>query len=109
MVEITIRKRPRSEAVVTQRKFFKKTAKGKVIKGEFPTIENATRAYDPSVLRERYLRDDVACGIEQCRECNADVLPASGDRTHTMFPHGHFILPDTNVFLSQVNSYCQSM
>jgi hypothetical protein len=33
MVEITIRKRPRSEAVVTQRKFFKKTAKGKVIKG----------------------------------------------------------------------------
>ncbi|KAG5336916.1 hypothetical protein C0989_011535 [Termitomyces sp. Mn162] len=33
MVEITIRKRPRSEAVVTQRKFFKKTARGKVIKG----------------------------------------------------------------------------
>ena len=35
MVEITIRKRPRTEAVVTQRKFFKKTARGKVIKGEF--------------------------------------------------------------------------
>jgi len=33
MVEITIRKRPRAEAVVTQRKFFKKTARGKVIKG----------------------------------------------------------------------------
>ena len=33
MVEITIRKRPRTEAVVTQRKFFKKTARGKVIKG----------------------------------------------------------------------------
>ncbi|KAG6853480.1 hypothetical protein C0991_004096 [Blastosporella zonata] len=32
MVEITIRKRPRTEAVVTQRKFFKKTARGKVIK-----------------------------------------------------------------------------
>lgn len=33
MVEITIRKRPRTDAVITQRKFFKKTAKGKVIKG----------------------------------------------------------------------------
>lgn len=33
MVEITIRKRPRAEAVITQRKFFKKTARGKVIKG----------------------------------------------------------------------------
>jgi len=32
--KITIRKRPQSEAVVTQRKFFKKTARGKVIKGE---------------------------------------------------------------------------
>lgn len=36
MAEITIRKRPRTEAVVTQRKFFKKTARGKVIKGESP-------------------------------------------------------------------------
>ena len=33
MVEIKVLKRPRSEAVITQRKFFKKTAKGKVIKG----------------------------------------------------------------------------
>ena len=33
MVEITIKKRPRADAVVTQRRFFKKTARGKVIKG----------------------------------------------------------------------------
>lgn len=33
MVDITIRKRPKSEAIITQRKFFKKTARGKVIKG----------------------------------------------------------------------------
>ena len=32
-VEITIRKRPREDAVITQRKFFRKTARGKVIKG----------------------------------------------------------------------------
>ncbi|KAF9043793.1 RNB-domain-containing protein [Hymenopellis radicata] len=60
MVEITIRKRPQVEAVVTQRKFFKKTARGKVIK----------------VLRERYLRDDVGCGVEDCRECDSEhTLP----------------------------------
>lgn len=34
MDQITIKKRPRSEAVITQRKFFKKTARGKVIKGD---------------------------------------------------------------------------
>ena len=33
MVEICVLKRPASEAVITQRKFFKKTARGKVIKG----------------------------------------------------------------------------
>ena len=33
MVEISVLKRPASEAVITQRKFFKKTARGKVIKG----------------------------------------------------------------------------
>ncbi|KAJ7618363.1 RNB-domain-containing protein [Mycena rosella] len=90
MVDITIRKRPRTEAVVTQRKFFKKTARGKVIK----------------VLRERYLRDDVGCGIQNCTSCDnstADTLPFSGDTQHKSFPEGHFILPDTNVFLSQMD------
>ncbi len=33
MVEIIIRKRQREHAVFTQRKFFKKTARGKVVKG----------------------------------------------------------------------------
>jgi exosome complex exonuclease DIS3/RRP44 len=33
MVEIIIRKRQREDAVFTQRKFFKKTARGKVVKG----------------------------------------------------------------------------
>ncbi|KAJ6569587.1 hypothetical protein B0H19DRAFT_1136142 [Mycena capillaripes] len=90
MVDITIRKRPRTEAVVTQRKFFKKTARGKVIK----------------VLRERYLRDDVGCGIQNCSSCDnsaADTLPFSGDVQHKSFPEGHLVLPDTNVFLSQMD------
>ncbi|KAJ7785712.1 hypothetical protein B0H16DRAFT_2528 [Mycena metata] len=90
MVDITIRKRPRTESVVTQRKFFKKTARGKVIK----------------VLRERYLRDDVGCGIQNCSTCDnstADPLPYSGDTQHKSFPEGHFVLPDTNIFLSQMD------
>ncbi|KIP12193.1 hypothetical protein PHLGIDRAFT_98579 [Phlebiopsis gigantea 11061_1 CR5-6] len=92
MVEITIRKRPRTDAVITQRKFFKKTARGKVIK----------------VLRERYLRDDVSCGIHSCRECAAvedakPTLPSSGSTEHPTFPNGHFVLPDTNVFLAQMD------
>ncbi|RDX49603.1 RNB-domain-containing protein [Lentinus brumalis] len=90
MVEITVRKRPRTEAVVTQRKFFKKTARGKVIK----------------VLRERYLRDDVSCGIHSCQVCASEqesVLPSSGSLEHPSFPNGHFLLPDTNIFLSQMD------
>ncbi|KAI3619840.1 mitotic control protein dis3 [Moniliophthora roreri] len=90
MVEITIRKRPQTEAVITQRKFFKKTARGKVIK----------------VLRERYLRDDVACGLAGCRECpstSEEPLPTNGDQRHQLFPNGHFVLPDTNILLAQMD------
>ncbi|KAH9967857.1 RNB-domain-containing protein [Russula dissimulans] len=90
MVEITIRKRNREDAVSTQRKFFKKTARGKVVK----------------IIRERYLRDDVSCGIEKCRECTSTPgsrLPFSGVLDHKLFPNGHFVLPDTNVFLAQMD------
>ncbi|KAF5351650.1 hypothetical protein D9756_007734 [Leucocoprinus leucothites] len=89
MERIIIKKRPHSEAVVTQRKFFKKTARGKVIK----------------VLRERYLREDVSCGIQSCIACQLPLestLPVTGGQ-HPLFPSGHFILPDTNVFLSQMD------
>lgn len=45
MVEITIRKRPREDAISTQRKFFRKTAKGKVLKGQLNACRpHATRA-----------------------------------------------------------------
>ncbi|EIW76973.1 RNB-domain-containing protein [Coniophora puteana RWD-64-598 SS2] len=90
MPDITIRKRPVEEAEITQRKFFKKTARGKVIK----------------VLRERYLREDVYCGITGCRTCTTaegEGLPHSGERDHKAFPKGHYVLPDTNVFLSQMD------
>ncbi|TFK73064.1 RNB-domain-containing protein, partial [Pluteus cervinus] len=90
--DIFIQKRSRTEAVVTQRKFFKKTARGKVIK----------------VLRERYLRDDVGCGIENCSSCrdsSEGSLPYPGALNHPTYPNGHFLLPDTNVFLNQMDLF----
>ena len=59
-----------------------------------------------TVLRERYLRDDVACGVERCNLCprtKEELLSSSGDKTHKLYPNGHFILPDTNVFLAQMD------
>ncbi|KAI9566793.1 hypothetical protein HD554DRAFT_2024795 [Boletus coccyginus] len=90
MPQITILKRPREEADVTRRKFFKKTSRGKVIK----------------VIRERYLRDDIYCGIIACRICAGavnPVLPAAGDSSHKQFTTGHYVLLDTNIFLSQMD------
>ena len=112
MVEITIRKRPRTDAVVTQRKFFKKTARGKVIKGirqVFKILE--TRLTKSLVLRERYLRDDVSCGIQNCSLCDSSLgstLPSNGSFEHQLYSTGHFLVPDTNVFLSQVRSMLYS-
>ncbi|KAF8518199.1 RNB-domain-containing protein [Gautieria morchelliformis] len=92
MAEITIRKRSRTDAVQSQRKFFKKTARGKVIK----------------VIRERYLRDDVPCGLYPCSICSSEHgarmnLPLRGSSGHSLFASGHLLVPDTNVFLHQMD------
>lgn len=63
-----------------------------------------------AVLRERYLRDDVGCGIARCGLCAStdsqkDALPITGDTSHSRFPGGHFVLPDTNVFLHQASHH----
>lgn len=106
MVEITIRKRQREDAEFTQRKFFKKTARGKVVKSALLSTPFRVKASKKFlVIRERYLRDDVSCGIEKCRECISSPalhLPFGGAVDHRLFPQGHFVLPDTNVFLAQV-------
>lgn len=111
MVEISIRKRPVDEAAVTQRKFFKKTARGKVIKGALAqpwsdVVDVLTKSRPKYlVLRERYLRDDVSCGLHLCKACtiapNAAIKPSPASE-YAGFPNGHYVLPDTNVFLSQV-------
>ncbi|KAF8526026.1 hypothetical protein BU17DRAFT_74382 [Hysterangium stoloniferum] len=92
MADIIIRKRPLTEAVQTQRKFFKKTARGKVIK----------------VIRERYLRDDVPCGLYPCKLCSSEIsikkhIPLHGTPSHSLYPSGHLLMPDTNVFLHQMD------
>ncbi|EJU00604.1 RNB-domain-containing protein [Dacryopinax primogenitus] len=95
MVEITIRKRQREEEIQPQKKFFRKTRKGRVIK----------------VLRERYLRDDIGCGVRLCPICasppftgQSPSLPVQGT-PHPSFPAGHHLLPDTNALLHQIDLF----
>lgn len=91
MAEITIRKRALAadEIAGSQRKFFKKTARGKVVK----------------VLRERYLRTDIPCGSRACASCidgAKTALTADGMKRNKVVEGRHYIVPDTNAFLHQV-------
>lgn len=109
--KITILKRSLSDLAFSQRKFLKKTRKGKVQK----------------VLRERYLREDIPCGYEGCQDCSGfegykSVLPDVGYTGY--FPAdrrsagagrstdkaaaaeagaGHFLVIDTNIVLHQMD------
>ncbi|KAG8814310.1 exosome catalytic subunit dis3, partial [Serendipita sp. 399] len=59
-----------------------------------------------AVLRERYLRDDVPCGIEQCTICpSSEQRPLSLGSIvpHSAYRYGHLIIPDTNVLLGQMD------
>lgn len=101
---IAIQKRPLPLAngqpdPLTQRKFIKKTARGKVIR----------------VLRERYLRDDIACGSLACPSCSAiskrlpelpmPSLSKSGITNNRAVGIGkrHYLLIDTNIILHQMD------
>lgn len=64
-----------------------------------------------AVLRERYLRDDVACGIHSYTLCGGEqksILPSSGSLEHPGYPAGHFVLLDTNIFLAYDNLHGSS-
>lgn len=66
------------------------------------------------IVREHYLRDDIACGADTCTPCNAlladdesfsrpSLLSVSEKLIHNkFFAKNHFIVPDTNVVLHQV-------
>ena len=77
--------------MLTSKTFVKKTRKGNVLK----------------VTREHYLRDDVGCGIDNCSLCRAkttDVVMDSCPTTNSKrCPFPHYILPDTNIILRQID------
>ncbi|PWN47632.1 RNB-domain-containing protein [Violaceomyces palustris] len=103
MVEISIRKRPLTgiEASASTQKFFKKTARGKVVK----------------VVRERYLRSDISCGSSSCQKCKESHLSAISSKqsnsptvllsqkglANSVVRGNHYLILDTNVFLHQID------
>ncbi len=74
------------------RVFMKRTRRGNVLK----------------IVREHYLREDISCGSELCRDANCtqakskiqlDQIPKS---LSSKFTQPHYLVPDTNVILHQV-------
>lgn len=59
------------------------------------------------VVREHYLRDDVWCGVKGCSSCikqkNGAILEAHQMLVSDLCTDSHFILPDTNVVLHQMD------
>jgi exosome complex exonuclease DIS3/RRP44 len=105
---ITILKRNRADVPLSQTKFLKKTAKGKVLS----CMSHAARCNRllTEVLRERYVRDDVPCGYAACHLCSnfpgyKAILPKTGYSNHAKFTgkQGHFLVIDTNIVLHQVS------
>ncbi|KAF4025740.1 hypothetical protein G4228_017746 [Cervus hanglu yarkandensis] len=72
--------------------FLKKTRAGGVMK----------------IVREHYLRDDIGCGASGCAACGGahegpvlELQPL--DRASSLCPQPHYLLPDTNVLLHQID------
>ncbi|XP_041376230.1 exosome complex exonuclease RRP44-like [Gigantopelta aegis] len=77
--------------MLTSKVFVKKTKKGSVMK----------------IVREHYLRDDITCGSQTCESCehDADDQPLQRDPSNdsSACPGAHYLLPDTNVVLHQID------
>ncbi|XP_068123948.1 exosome complex exonuclease RRP44 [Hyperolius riggenbachi] len=69
--------------------FMKKTRSGGVLK----------------IVREHYLRDDITCGCKGCGECKQEnpVLQLEPVLESSICQSPHYILPDTNVLLHQID------
>lgn len=66
--------------------FVKRTRKGNVVK----------------VVKEHYLRDDISCSSTACRNCTQSTPVLSAEPRSTSIVGPHYLIPDTNVFISQV-------
>ena len=71
--------------------FVKKTKRGAVVRVE----------------REHYLRDDIWCGVKGCGTCKHQAPPLEEcplfSAESDLCPHPHFLVPDTNVVLHQLD------
>ncbi|XP_075708446.1 exosome complex exonuclease RRP44 [Rhinoderma darwinii] len=69
--------------------FVKKTRSGGILK----------------IVREHYLRDDITCGCHGCDECQQEspVLQMEPVLQSSVCESPHYILPDTNVLLHQID------
>ncbi|XP_032133240.1 exosome complex exonuclease RRP44 isoform X2 [Sapajus apella] len=72
--------------------FLKKTRAGGVMK----------------IVREHYLRDDIGCGAAGCTACGGAhegpaLEPQPQDPASSLCPQPHYLLPDTNVLLHQID------
>ncbi|KAM3837256.1 exosome complex exonuclease RRP44 isoform 3-T3 [Vipera latastei] len=78
--------------MLTSRAFLKRTRGGAVLK----------------VVREHYLRDDVACGVPACPLCDGEapqrgLQAAPSSPASPLVPRPHYLLLDTNVVLHQID------
>lgn len=75
----------------------------------------SSRGKCTKIVRELYLRQDIPCSSQLCSRCateaptdsNGRVRPfvlSSGPAANKTFPKGHYIVPDTNIFL-----YCMDV
>ena len=57
------------------------------------------------IVREHYLRDDIWCGVKACQQCSQSdpVLDVKAESNSSVFNFPHFIVPDTNIALHQVD------
>ncbi|KAK6510421.1 exosome catalytic subunit dis3 [Arthrobotrys conoides] len=85
---------PSSHDSITSKVYIRSAKSGKVTK----------------IVREIYLRTDIPCSSRLCRACLANAPVDSNNRSRpfvlsekpagtTQFKHGHYLMPDTNIFL----------
>ena len=75
--------------MLKSKSFVKKTRRGAVVR----------------VVREHYLRDDVWCGVKGCEKCKHQSAPLETCpiMDSDLCPRPHYLVPDTNVVLHQVD------
>ncbi|KAI1313414.1 exosome catalytic subunit dis3 [Mortierella claussenii] len=74
--------------MLRQKQFVKKTKSGKVLK----------------VVKEHYLRDDIWCSAEACKDCDhSETVLSAVPSINKLFPLPHYIIPDTNIFMNQID------